>query len=236
MSTYITLTNELLRRMGEVTLDSTQFDDARNVQGLAKAAINSSMREILHTTQELPFTLITQTQTMTIGTGVYSLPADTSSVDWESFYLKKLAASNNAPARLTPISYSHYLNQYRSIEENTSTGGYTYPTHVYQTQDFKFGVTPIPDAVYQIEYKYWRFPNPLAVSTDECVLPSRFDTIIIDGGMMYMMLYRSNEQSATIHRDKFDNGIKSLRRLVNDEPLEVRSTIIKYPSFSPRVF
>ncbi len=236
MSTYITLTNELLRRMGEVTLDSTQFDDARNVQGLAKAAINSSIREILHTTQELPFTLITQIQTMTIGTGVYSLPADTSSVDWESFYLKKLAASNNAPARLTPISYSHYLNQYRSIEENTSTGGYTYPTHVYQTQDFKFGVTPIPDAVYQIEYKYWRFPNPLAVSTDECVLPSRFDTIIIDGGMMYMMLYRSNEQSATIHRDKFDNGIKSLRRLVNDEPLEVRSTIIKYPSFSPRVF
>ncbi len=222
--------------MGEVTLDSSQFDDARNVQGLAKAAINSSIREILHTTQELPFTLVTQVQTMTIGTGVYSLPANASSVDWESFYLKKLGSANNAPARLTPISYAHYLNQYRSIEENTSTGGYTYPTHVYQTQDFKFGVTPIPDAAYQIEYKYWRFPDPLAVAADECVIPSRFDTIIIDGGMMYMMLYRSNEQSAAIHKDKFENGIKSLRRLVSDDPLEVRSTVIKYPSFSPRVF
>ena len=93
-----------------------------------------------------------------------------------------------------------------------------------------------PDAAYEIEYKYWKFPDPLTLATDVCVLPSRFDTAIIDGGMMYMMLYRSNEQSAAIHKDKFDNGIKSLRRLVNDDPLEVRSTVIKYPSFSPRVF
>lgn len=236
MSTYLTLTNELLRRIGEVTLDSTQFDGARNVQGLAKEAINSSIREILHSAQEFPFTLVTQTQTMTVGTGVYSLPANASNVDWESFYLKKLPAANNAPAKLIPISYTHYLSQYRTIEDNTETGGYTHPTHIYQTQDLKFGVTPIPDAAYQIEYKYWQFPESLVESTDTCIIPSRFDTTIIDGGMMYMMLYRSNEQSAAIHKDKFDSGIKMMRRLLCDEPLEVRSTVIRYPSFSPRAF
>ena len=41
MSTYISLTNELLRRMGEVVLDTTEFDGARNIQSLAKNAINS---------------------------------------------------------------------------------------------------------------------------------------------------------------------------------------------------
>lgn len=236
MSTYLTLTNELLRRMGEVPLDTFQFSTARNIQSLAKEAINSSIREILHTAQEFPFALVTQTQTLTVGTGVYSLPANTSSVDWESFYLKKLVATNNAPAKLNAISYTHYLTQFRNIEESTSTSGYGRPTHVYQTQDLKFGVTPLPDAAYQIEYKYWLFPDNLVEATDNCIIPSRFDTVIIDGAMMYMMLYRSNEQSAAIHREKFENGIRTMRRILCDEPLEVRSTAIRYSTFSPRVF
>lgn len=236
MSTYLTLTNELLRRMGEVTLDVSQFSGARNVQDLAKSAINSSIREILHSAQEFPFTLVTQTQTMTVGTGVYSLPANASSVDWESFYLKKLTSSNNAPAKLSAISYTQYLEQFRSVEEMNNTAGYTHPTHVYQTQDLKFGVTPLPDAAYEIEYKYWQFPDSLVEDTDTCIIPSRFDTVIIDGGMTYMMLYRSNEQSAAIHREKFESGIKTMRRLLCDEPLEVRSTAIRYPLFSPRAF
>lgn len=236
MSTYLTLTNELLRRMGEVTLDVTQFSGARNVQGLAKQAINSSIRDILHTAQEFPFTLVTNTQTLTTGVGVYSLPANTSSVDWESFYLKKLSTSNNAPAKLLVIPYTQYLSQFRSIEETNSTSGYTYPTYVYQTQDLKFGVTPLPDAAYEIEYKYWQFPNDLVEYTDNCIIPSRFDTVIIDGAMAYMMLYRSNEQSAAIHKERFDTGIKTMRRLLCDEPLEVRSTVVKYSTFSPRVF
>ena len=222
--------------MGEVTLDVTQFDGARNVQGLAKEAINSSIRDILHSAQEFPFTLVTKTQTLSAGVGVYSFPDNTSSVDWESFYLKKLTSSNNAPSKLNAISYTQYLSQFRSIEETNSTAGYTHPTHVYQTQDLKFGVTPLPDAAYEIEYKYWQFPNSLVEYTDTCIIPSRFDSIIIDGGMTYMMLYRSNEQSAALHKDKFEAGIKTMRRLLCDEPLEVRSTAVKYSTFSPRVF
>ena len=236
MSTYLTLTNELLRRMGEVPLDVTQFSGARNVQGLAKEAINSSIREILHSAQEFPFTLVTHTETMVVGTGVYSLPADASSVDWESFYLKKLSAANNAPSRLYVIPYAQYLNEFRPTEDTSGTGGYRYPTHVYQTQDFKFGVTPLPDNVYEIEYKYWQFPTSLVNDSDTCIIPSRFDTTIVDGAMMYMMLYRSNEQSAAIHKDKFENGIKTMRRLLCDEPLQVRSTVVQYPYFSPRSF
>ena len=236
MSTYLTLTNELLRRMGEVTLDVTQFETARNVQDLAKQAINSSIREILQSAQEFPFTLVTNTQTMTVGVGVYSFPANTSSVDWESFYLKKLTSSNNAPTKLNAISYTQYLTQFRSIEDTNATAGYTHPTHVYQTQDFKFGVTPLPDAAYEIEYKYWQFPDSLVEYDDTCIIPSRFDSVIIDGAMTYMLLYRSNEQGAAIHKDKFEAGIKTMRRLLCDEPLEVRSTAVKYSTFSPRVF
>ena len=50
--------------------------------------------------------------------------------------------------------------------------------------------------------------------------------MLIDGAMMYMMRFRSNEQSAAMHQANFDMGIKSMRRILIDEPLRVRSTVV----------
>ncbi len=57
MATYVTLVNELLTRLNEVTLSTagSGFDDVRNVQALAKQAVNNSIRNILQTGQEWPF-------------------------------------------------------------------------------------------------------------------------------------------------------------------------------------
>jgi hypothetical protein len=236
MSTYLSLTNELLRRMGEVTMDSSDFDNARNVQALAKNAINSSVRELMHSVQEWPFVLTTVTKTLsTNGTATYAFPTDFSSVDWESFYLKQLTAANNQPKRLPVLTYTQYLDERRPTEDQTGTGGYGAPEAIYQTQEGYFGVSPKSDQAYEIEYKYWKFPADLVDATDTCIVPSRFDNVLIDGAMTYMMLYRSNEQSAAIHRDKFDNGIKTMRRLLMDEPLTMRSTMIVPALVSTRV-
>ena len=45
MATYVVLVNELLRRLNEVTLDTAGdgFDTVRNVQALAKDAVNNSI-------------------------------------------------------------------------------------------------------------------------------------------------------------------------------------------------
>jgi hypothetical protein len=235
MSTYISLTNELLRRMGEVVLDSTEFDGARNIQALAKNAINSSVRELMHSAQEWPFSLATYTQTMTVGTGTYSFPTTLSSVDWESFYLKKLTAADNTPTRLPVLTYTDYLDNYRPNEDMSGTGGYGPAIAVYQTQESKFGVTPLPDQAYEVEYKYWSFPADLSVSTDVCIVPDRFTSVLIDGAMFYMLMFRSNEQGANMYKEKFDLGIRTMRRLLLDEHMYMRSTLIT-PTFSARVF
>ena len=49
MATYITLVNQLLVRLNEVTLDTAGdgFTTVRNVQALAKDAINNSIRNII---------------------------------------------------------------------------------------------------------------------------------------------------------------------------------------------
>tara|TARA_R110000822_G_C15207784_1_gene483045 strand:+ start:108 stop:824 length:717 start_codon:yes stop_codon:yes gene_type:complete len=223
MATYITLVNDLLRRLNEVTINTTDFDTVRNIQAIAKDAINSSVREILQEAQEWPFTIVTYTQALTVGTGTYDFPADFSKVDWETFYLKSLDGSTPSP--LPVLTYEMYLQSYRASDDSSGTSGYSLPTCVYKTQEDKFGITPLPDKTYSIEYRYWKYPEDLVLADDVCVIPSRFKHILIDGAMMYMMRFRSNEQSANIHQDKFTKGIKSMRRLIVDSPTQLYSTV-----------
>ena len=41
-----------------------------------------------------------------------------------------------------------------------------------------------------------------------------------------MMRFRSNEQSASVHQDSFQNGIKAMRRILIDDKLTLVSTVI----------
>tara|TARA_R110002153_G_scaffold4004_1_gene19277 strand:- start:1678 stop:2391 length:714 start_codon:yes stop_codon:yes gene_type:complete len=237
MATFINITNELLRRMNEVQIDSADFATVKNVQSLAKDAINSSIREILQDSQEWPFTFVTYQQTMAIGTGVYSFPSDYSKADWDTFYLT--TTSNTSPRHLKSLSYESYLKYRRADDDAAGANGYSTTLNVYKTQENKFGVTPIPDKEYVIEYRYWKFPADLTLSTDVCIVPDRFKHVVIDGAMMYMMHFRSNEQSAQIHAAKFEDGIKIMRRLVVDSLDYLSSTAILSSSsktFSTRAF
>jgi len=235
MATYLAITNELLRRLNEVTIDETDFANVRNIQALAKDAVNASIRGILQSAQEWPFTLETEVQTLSSGTQVYNFPADTSSVDWDSFYIKRLAGGTNYPTKLDVLTYAEYLETFRAQDEINGDSGYDVPNRVYQTQDLAFGVTPIPNDAYEIEYRYWKFPADLALTTDTSVIPDRFRHVIIDGAMAYMMRFRSNEQSAAMHQNNYAEGIRVMRRLLMDDPIDMRSTYI-VPNVYTRVF
>ena len=229
MATYVTLVNELLRRLNEVTLDTSGdgFDSVRNVQALAKDAVNSSIRLILQDGQEWPFLKTTFTQTLSVGTRQYAFPADYSSTDWDTFYLKKLSSENNSPMPLSVISYEQYIQNVRpSDDTGDQVNGDGPPALVYQTLGTSFGVSPIPDAAYEIEYVYWKFPTDLSAFNDVAIIPDRFKHVLIDGAMMFMMRFRSNEQSAAMHQNNFEDGIKTMRRVLIDDTLFVRSTVV----------
>lgn len=225
MTTYLSLVNELLRRLNEVPLDlaGDGFDSVRNVQALAKDAINNSIRAIIQDGQEWPFLKTTYTQTLTAGTKEYSFPADMSSVDWDTVYLKKLSSVENQPKRLPVLSYEEYIDKFRPLDDTGATGA---PDFAYQTYEEKFGVTPTPDEAYEVEYVYWSYPADMSAWNDTCIIPVRFKHVIIDGAMMYMMRFRSNDQSAMIHQEAFKEGIKAMRRILLDDKLDLRSTVI----------
>tara|TARA_R110000737_G_scaffold80649_1_gene112897 strand:+ start:1050 stop:1766 length:717 start_codon:yes stop_codon:yes gene_type:complete len=235
MSTFLNLTNELLRRLNEVQVDQSNFAGLKNVQALAKDSINSAIRQTLQDAQEWPFTLITYEHTLSSGTNTYSFPADYSKADWETFYIKQLSSESNTPQKLELITYDQYLSNYRSVEDTGGEGARTSPRYVYMTQDTKFGVSPVPNAAYIVEYRYWKYPTDLVLYDDVCIIPDRFKHVIIDGAMMYMMLFRSNEQSASMHSKKFEDGINMMRRLLVDQSVNVTSTVIHRSSYNTMI-
>lgn len=203
------------------------FDTARNVQALAKDAVNNSIRLILQDGREWPFLKTTYTQTLSAGTRTYDFPTDTSTVDWDSFYLKKTPGIGNQPNKLGIITFEDYTQNYRVTDDSDTGSGLSAPTLAYQTLEEKFGVTPVPDNSYEVEYVYWSYPSDMTVYNDECSIPSRFKHVIVDGAMMFMMRFRSNEQSASVHQSNFEQGIKTMRRLSTDDELYLRSTVIR---------
>lgn len=229
MATFINLTNELLRRLNEVQITESEFTSVKNVQALAKDSINSSIRQMLQDAQEWPFALTTTTQTLVAGTGTYDFPADYSKADWDTFYIRQLTSENNTPKKLSLITFDQYISTFKSLEDLGGEGARSDPDYVYMTQEEKFGVTPVPNAAYVIEYRYWKYPADLTASSDTALVPDRFKHVIIDGAMMYMMMFRSNEQSAAMHEKKFTDGIAMMRRLILDPPVNVRSTVIQRP-------
>jgi len=226
MSNYVILVNLLLTRLNEVTLDplGDGFDSVRGVQALAKDAVNNSLRTIYQEAQEWPFLKNTFTQTLTVDVREYSYPADYSSSDISTFYLKKNTSLNNQPRYLPVISYEEYTQEFRAQDDEGQEGP---PERVYQTYGSNFGVSPNPNQAYDLEYIYWSIPADLRLYTDVCVIPSRFDHIIVDGAMTYMMNFRSNDQSAEIHKQKFESGIRAMRRILLDEPTYIRGTVIR---------
>jgi hypothetical protein len=228
MATYVSLANEVLRRLNEVQIDAAGdgFDTLRNVQALAKDAINSSIRRILQDGQEWPFIKTTTTQTLTIGVTTYNFPSDYSSADWGTFYVKKLVSVNNNPQVLNAISFEEYTSSRRASDDNAPSTGLGVPSQVFQTYGSAFGVTPSPNAVYEVEYTYWTVPNNLTLYNDVSIIPDRFSHVVIDGAMMYMMQFRSNAQSAQMHQASFEDGIKAMRNVLMDDKLNMRSAYI----------
>lgn len=224
MVNFIDITNELLRRLNEVQIGLSDFPAVKNVQSLAKDAINSSIREILQDAQEWSFTHVTYTQTLTSGIGTYDFPADYSKADWDTFYLT--STNNTDPRHLPALSYDTYVRERRALNDASGVGGYDKPINVYKTQEGKFGVTPVPSGAYEIEYRYWKFPVDLTAAEDVCIIPDRFKHVVVDGAMMYMMHFRSNEQSAQLHAQKFQEGVKTMRRLIVDSKDYLSSTVI----------
>ena len=84
-TTYLTLTNSVLRELNETELTSSTFSSSRGIQTAIKDFINKGIHDIYNETGEIPLLYSRTTQDLTIGDNEYSFPADFRKADMDSF-------------------------------------------------------------------------------------------------------------------------------------------------------
>ncbi len=86
-TTYLTLTNSVLRELNETELTSSTFSSSRGIQTAVKDFINKGIHDIYNETGEIPLLYTRTTQDLVIGDNEYSFPADFRKADMDSFFL-----------------------------------------------------------------------------------------------------------------------------------------------------
>jgi hypothetical protein len=224
-STFLSLTNSVLRHFGEVELNSTTFANAQGFHAVAKDAVRDAIRVIQQTEYEWPFNVQTGTislvgSTATDGhTQEYAFPSGTfavESIDWESFYLLRDDTLEVDEAQVTYIEYDSWLKLYRARDKNTAYDDTSIrlPDHIFRTQNEKFGVTPPPDRAYKIGYTWWGYETDLSAATDTTTVPSRFDHVIRQGAFARCYQHREDIPNYNISNRRFVEGISKMRELL----------------------
>ena len=84
-TTYLTLTNRVLRELNETELTSSTFSSSRGIQTAVKDFINKGIHDIYNETGEIPLLYARTTQDLTVGDNEYSFPTDFRKADMDSF-------------------------------------------------------------------------------------------------------------------------------------------------------
>ena len=223
---YLDITNEVIARMNEVVLTAANFTTARGFQIQCKNAVIDAINYVNQREFGWPFTHVTQTETLVAGQTRYTAPANTQSIDYDTFRISRDSTLGAAGNTLRIIDYKEYKQKYINQETTTNVG--SVPKFIFRTPDNNYGLFPYPDKAYELKYEYFIKPTALAAATDVPLIPEQFRQVIVDGATAYSYQYRGESQQYGINFARFEDGIKQMQTLLLNRADYVRSTYIPY--------
>lgn len=224
MSTFIDLTNQLLRRLNEVEIADADFASVRGVQATAKDAIRNSIAKINQAEYEWPFNAAEHTQVLAIGQEEYSWPQYFKTVDWNSFKLEKDDSLGLSTKTLKFISRDQYYRDYRPDDDDAGSVGRGIPEYIFPAHGNGYGVSPSPDQAYTLKFRYYMNHSDMVAYNDTTRIPETYDNIIVEGGLMQMYMFRDNMESAGISSQLFQQGVKEMQGILINQYGEIRDT------------
>ncbi len=235
-TSYLDLTNELLRELNEVTLTSSNFASAVGVQGHVKDAVNKAYFDIINQEPQWPFLSAGESGEVdpmygnvyvetVIGQRYYELKAssdsikdDYGSIDWDNFYVTTVGvAGETAPYVGNNLRYTtnEEWKSFRRVAENLDDADaqtYGEPNRVIRSPDArKFGLSPIPDKVYRVWFYAWNLPTKFSDYSDEIVFPEMYTTVLLARARYYIWQFKDNPQAASFALDDYKKGVRSMR-------------------------
>ena len=226
--TYLSLVNDLNRRLNEVELTSSNFASATGFYSLAKDSINASLRHINQEEFEWPWNHVEETEVLVAGETRYSVPYDSKTINMNTFRIKRDSDLNVETVKLKILSYEEWLDKYADSEYNYNTNIRTVPTHVVRTPSRELIFYPVPDKAYEVVYEYYTLSYDLELHGDVPTLPEQYKYVIVDGAMYYAYQFRGDTQASQESLAKFTQGIKQLRSLNINRNEYLRDTRVYY--------
>lgn len=222
-STYMNLTNRLLRRLNEVEIVQADFASVRGIQATAKDCILDTVREINTSKIDWPFNAVEHTEVLEVGTEEYAWPTQFSACDWNSFQIQKDDVLNVRFKALQVITREEWYANFRDLDYNSGTDGKDIPDYVYPSHGQGWGVTPSPNQAYTVKYRYYKNPTDLSLYNDEVTIPSKFDYVILAGAMYHLNLFKENADAANMSKSAYKDGVDNMINMFLPNPIYVYS-------------
>ena len=245
-TTYLGLTNEVLRELNEIPLTSANFGNAVGLQQFVKDAINKAIFDIANEEPQLPFfatavsggtdpfygnvTVATTagTRWYTIKAGSSGITTDYSTVDWDDFYLTTINVSGETSPYvskglkfLTLADWRRYSRDNENADDaEGSDAKHGEPIYVIKSPDNrKFGLSPIPDKVYNVHFYAFDKPTALSAHGDTMVLPEQYSNVVTARVRYYVWQFKESPQQAAFALDDYKKGMKHMKsNLMNPTP------------------
>ena len=246
-TTYLTLANETLRELNEVQLTSSNFSDAVGIQAFVKESINRALNDIANQEPQLPFfaaaasgetdpfygnvtvATVKGTRWYTLKSGSSSITTDYASIDWDDFYITTISVSGESAPYVSRglkfISLSDWRRYLRDSENSDDADGQVHgePRYVIRSPDHrKFGLSPIPDKVYNVHFYAYAKPTALSAHGDAIILPDQYAPVILARTRYYVHQFKENLQQAAFALDDYKKSIRTMKsNLINPQPKDM---------------
>ena len=227
-STYLQLCNMVLRRINGVEIAEDEFLSVRGVQALVKDAVKAAVAKINQAEFEWPFNSAEHTETLVAGQSEYNWPDYFKIADWNSFQIQKNDSLGTGFKTLSPIDRDEWYKNYRDDDYEAGSTGRNVPDFVFPSHGQGFGVTPSPDKAYSIRFRYYLNYADLTAATDTSRIPQSFDTVIVDGALFHLYMFKDNIEASQAAYAAFEDGLKDLQTLFINSFEYVRDTRIRF--------
>jgi len=243
-TTYLDLTNEVLRELNEIPLTAASFADAIGFQKFVKDTVNKSIFDIANEEPQLPFfsagvsgatdpfygnvtvETVAGQRWYTLKAGSSSITTDYASIDWDDFYVTTINVSGETAPYVSKglrfLTLDDWKRYYRDSENEDDANAQNHgePKFVIESPDNrKFGLSPIPDKVYNVHFYAFVRPTALSAYDDTMVLPEQYSNIVTARMRYYVWQFKESPQQASFALDDYKKGLKYMKsNLMNPTP------------------
>jgi len=227
-STFLQLCNQTLRRLNEVEIAEADFASVRGVQALVKDAVKSAIARVNQSEYEWPFNSAQHQASLAQGQTEYTWPDFFKVADYNTFQIAANSSLNVGYKTLKVIDRDVWYKDHRDDDYNAGNAGRGVPEFVFDTHGNGYGVTPSPSEAYTLTFRYYLNYTDLNNHDDVTRIPSSFDTVIVDGALYHLYMFKDNIESAQAAFMAFEKGVKDLQTLYINNFESVRDTRVRF--------